>query len=130
MKMKTIKQTVNFRASPHDVYEALMDEKKHAQFTESRASISRKVSGKISAYDDYIEGRNVQLVSDRKIVQEWRCSDWPEKHLSKATFLIAKTKTGSRLIFTQTGVPDNQYSTISKGWKEHYWSKMKKMLEK
>lgn len=30
---KTIEQSVTFNASPHDVYEALMDSEKHSQFT-------------------------------------------------------------------------------------------------
>jgi len=29
MKTKSIKQTVAFKVSPHEVYEALMDSKKH-----------------------------------------------------------------------------------------------------
>jgi uncharacterized protein YndB with AHSA1/START domain len=31
--MKTIRQSVTFEASPYDVYEALMDSKKHSRFT-------------------------------------------------------------------------------------------------
>ena len=37
MDTKTVKQTVTFKASPHDVYEALMDSKKHAKFTGDKA---------------------------------------------------------------------------------------------
>ena len=69
---RPIHQTVTFKASPHDVYEALMDSKKHAAFTGGKASISRLVGGAIMAYDDYIAGKNVELVPDRKIVQDWR----------------------------------------------------------
>ncbi len=38
---KTVEQTVTFNASPHDVYEALMDSYKHSQFTGAEAVISR-----------------------------------------------------------------------------------------
>jgi len=129
MKTKIIRQTVSFKATPHEVYEALMDSRTHARFTEAGARISRKVGGKISAYDGYIDGLNLALVPDKKIVQSWRGSDWPEGHYSKATFALARTKTGTRLTFTQTGVPDDQFRPISLGWKEHYWKKMKAMLE-
>jgi hypothetical protein len=67
--MKTIRQSVTFKASPHDVYEALMDSKKHGRFTGSRARISRKVGGAIMAYDDYVRGENVRLIPDRIIEQ-------------------------------------------------------------
>ena len=42
---KTIRQSVTFKATPHAVYEALMDSRKHARFTGDAASISRKVGG-------------------------------------------------------------------------------------
>ncbi len=128
--MKTIRQTVNFKASPQAVYEMLMDSKKHSKFTESKAVISRKISGKISAYDGYIDGKNIKLIPNKKIIQQWRGIEWPEGHYSIATFELKKTKTGTQLRFTQTNVPDEQYKAISDGWKEHYWNKMKKMLGK
>jgi len=80
MKTRTIRQQVTFKASPHELYELLMDEKKHGQFTRSRTTISRKVGGKISSGDGYIDGINLELVPDKKIVQSWRASDWPEGH--------------------------------------------------
>ena len=130
MKTKTIKQSVNFKATPHEVYEALMDSKKHSKFTSSRASISRNIGGKFIAYDGYISGTNLELVPDKKIVQSWTCTDWSEGHFSKATFLLKKIAKGTKLVFTQTGVPEEFYEEISNGWHEHYWEHMKRMLEK
>jgi activator of HSP90 ATPase len=130
METKNIRQTVNFKAEPHEVYEALMDSKKHSKFSGGKASISRKVGGKISAYDDYIEGVNVELVPDEKIVQTWRGSDWPEGHFSTVTFKIEKTPAGSKLTFNQVGVPVEFYEDIKQGWIDWYWTPMKQMLEK
>ena len=73
-----IRQSVTFRATPHAVYEALMDSRKHARFTQSPAKISRKVGGAISAFGDYITGRNLELMPDEKIVQAWHGADWPD----------------------------------------------------
>ena len=130
VKIKTIRQSILFKASPHDVYEALMDSRRHAAFTESKARISRKVGGKISAYDGYIDGKNLQLVKDKKIVQSWHSSEWPDGHYSTAVFSLKKVKGGTRLTFVQTGVPIEHYNAINKGWHEHYWERMKKMFEK
>jgi activator of HSP90 ATPase len=105
---------VTLKVSPHEVYEALMDSRKHSKFTGEEASISREVGGKFSAYGEYITGVNLELVPDKKIVQSWRGKDWPEGHYSKATFYLEKIKDGTRLTFTQTGVPDEQYDEISK----------------
>ncbi len=128
--MKTLRQTVTFKAAPEDVYELLMDSRKHAGFTGDKARISREVGGRIMAYNGYIESTNLEIVPQAKIVQCWRGSDWPEGHYSKATFALAKVKGGTRLTFTQSNVPDDQYESIKEGWKEHYWEKMKTFLEK
>lgn len=130
MKNKTIKQSVTFKATPHEIYEMLMDSKKHSKFTESGANISRKIGGKVSAYGGYIEGANIELIPDKKIVQKWRGSDWPDDHYSIATFELKKVNGGTKLTFTQTDVPEQHYVSIRDGWIEHYWDKMKKMLEK
>jgi len=130
MKTVTIRQSATFKASPHEVYEALMDSRKHSKFTDAKASISRRIGGKFTAYDGYAEGVNLELVPDEKIVQSWRGSDWPEDHYSKATFSLQQVEGGTRLIFTQTGVPQDQYGSISQGWRDYYWKPMKKMLEK
>jgi activator of HSP90 ATPase len=130
METKTIKQSVTIKASPHDVYEALMDSKKHAEFTGGKATISRKVGGKFSAFDGYAKGVNLELVPDKKIVQSWRAEDWPEGHYSQATFAFIKVEDGTKLTFTQTGVPDDQYDSVAQGWKDYYWAPMKEMLEK
>ena len=129
MTTRKIRQSVSFKASPHDAYEALMDSKKHAKFTGGKASISRKVGGKFSAFDGYAEGVNLQLVPDKKIVQSWRTSDWPEGQYSKVTFLFKEIVGGTHLTFSQTGVPEEQYDEIAQGWRDYYWAPMKEMLE-
>ncbi|MCX6013381.1 MAG: SRPBCC family protein [Chloroflexi bacterium] len=126
--MKTIKQIVNLKANPHAVYEALMDSAKHSQFTGDKAIISREVGGKFTVWGDYIEGTNLELVADSKIVQSWHASDWPEGHYSTVTYSMEKTKTGTRLTFTQLAVPDEFYDDIKQGWLDFYWTPLKKML--
>ena len=130
MKTKNIRQSVTFKASPHEVYEALMDSRRHAKLTGEKARVSRKIGGKLMAYGGYIEGANLDLVPDKKIVQLWRGSDWPKGHYSKATFALRKVKGGTRLTFTQTGVPAQYYEDIKQGWRDFYWAPMKKMLER
>jgi activator of HSP90 ATPase len=127
---KPIHQTVTFRASPHDVYEALLDSKRHAAFSGSAAKISRKVGGEISAYDGYISGKNLELVPDKKIVQSWRAVDWPEDHFSTVTFVLTPDTGGTRLDFTHADVPDGTEAEFTQGWIDNYWEPMKKMLEK
>ena len=129
MKTKIIKQSVTFKATPHQIYQALMDSRKHSKFTGGKATIGKKKGDKFTAYDGYIEGVILNLVPDQKIVQSWRGSDWPEGHYSKATFSLRESEGGTRLTFTQTEVPEEQYEPISQGWRDYYWKLMKEMLE-
>jgi activator of HSP90 ATPase len=127
---QAIRQSVIFRATPHDVYEALMDSSRHTEFTGDEASISRVVGGPIMAYGGYVTGKNLELIPDEKIVQAWRASDWPEGQESTATFTLSAEDGGTRLTFVQEGVPDEQRTDIEQGWIDYYWTPMKAMLEK
>ena len=127
--MKTIKQIVKFNSSPHEIYSALINSEKHSAFTEAEAKISEKVGGKISAYDGWIEGENLELEKNKKIVQKWRGGDWPKGIYSIVKFELKKIKNGTELIFTQTGVPEEFYEDVKEGWEEYYWKKIKKFLK-
>jgi activator of HSP90 ATPase len=128
--MKTIIQAVKINAPAHDVYEAFMDSRKHAEFTGGTARISRKVGGSFSVFDKYASGKNLELTQDKRIVQSWRAEDWPEGKLSKITITLKEARGVTTLGFKQTGVPDPFYRDISQGWKGYYWKPLKKMLEK
>ena len=130
MKTRTINQTVTFKASPMDVYEMLMDSKKHGSLSGLKAKISKKVGGKFTAWQDHIEGFNLLVMPGEKIVQAWRATGWWPNHYSIAIFDITKVKTGAKLKFTQIGIPPNRYSGHFRGWIETYWTPMKEILEK
>jgi uncharacterized protein YndB with AHSA1/START domain len=118
---KTIRQVVTFAASPHEVYEALMDSEKHTAFSGEKATISRQVGGSMEAGSGYISGVNLELIPDQKIVQAWRGSDFPEGVMSRATFSLKAAGGGARLTFTHSGVPDELVDAIKDGWVEYYW---------
>lgn len=132
MKTKIVRQSVTIKATPREVYEALMDSRKHSKFTGEKASMSRKVGEKFSIFEGGLTGTNLELAEGKKIVQSWRASmrDWPKDHYSKATFSMKPVKGGTRLTFTQSGVPEKCYESISQGWRDYYWKPMKEMLEK
>jgi len=124
-----IQQTVLFKASPHEVYEALMDSAKHAKFSGGKASISKRVNGKIMAYDGYITGKNVELIPDQKIVQEWRAVDWPAGFFSVVTFVFTPIPEGTRLDFRHANLPEGTEEEFTQGWIDNYWEPMKRLLE-
>lgn len=130
MKLKTLHQSVVFEADPHEVYEAYMDSKKHAAFTGAKADIGRRVGDRFSVWDDWATGSNVELVPDKKIVQQWRGADWPKDHYSMVMLELKKVDRGTRVDFTQTGIPETVYEEIAQGWKEWYWEKLRAYFAK
>jgi len=130
MKTKTIRQSVTFNAKAHDVFEALMDSKKHTKFTGEPAKISRKIGGKYTAYGDYMGGENLEIIPDKKIVQTWRSSDLPEGCETKITFTFKQEKGKTKMAFSHYGVPENRYEDLRKGWIDFYWTPLKAMLGK
>lgn len=125
IKTKSIKQEVIIDANPNEVYDAFMNSERHSEFTGAEAQIEDKIGGKISAWDEYIEGENVELIPGKKIVQRWRAADWPENHYSIATFEFGEAGGKTRIKFTQTGVPEENHDSIEQGWNEYYWNPLK-----
>src|ERR1700690_631581 len=115
--MKTIEHTVRIRATPKAIYDALMNEKKHSQFTGERARIRAKAGAPFSCYDGYITGITLELEPAKLIVQAWRSQNWPAGTWSIVTFRLAKKSGGTHLRFTQVGVPANDYARKNQGWR-------------
>jgi len=128
--MATIRQTAIIRgATPHDIYETLMDGEKHGALSGQPTTVSRDVGGEFKVGHD-LEGKHVALTPDKRIVQTWRANNWPKGVYSKATFALAKAPGGTRITFTQTGVPSQFLKEITSGWKAYYWGPLRQKYAK
>jgi uncharacterized protein YndB with AHSA1/START domain len=128
MKTKTLQQTVTFKASPRQVYDMLIDSKKHQSLSGQKAKISQKVGGRFTAWGSHISGFNLALTPGKKIVQAWRATGWWPDHYSVAIYELTKVRGGTRLKFTQIGIPPDRYSGHYRGWIETYWTPMKEIF--
>jgi activator of HSP90 ATPase len=132
MNTKTIKQSVVINnANPHEIYELLMNSKKHTELINSKSTISPKVGGKFKIYDGYIEGTNIMLEKDKKIVQKWRGEEdcWPKDHYSILKIQLEKVESGTKLTLKQSEVPEECYDSFYKGWYDFYWKPMQEMFK-
>jgi uncharacterized protein YndB with AHSA1/START domain len=117
-------------AAPEKVYEAWLESKQHGLMTGARAKVNAKVGGKFEAWDGYITGKNLKLETNKRIVQEWRTSEFSEDEddsLLEITF--AKAKEGTKLTIKHCNLPEHgmQYR---RGWVESYFEPMKDYFEK
>jgi len=131
MKTKSIRQTATFDATPDKIYNLIMDEKKHAEFTGSKATISKEPNGKFSVFDGYCQGYNIELVEGKKIIQAWHFAEdgWPDDHFSICNFELEQDGDKTRLKFLQTNIPEHKVETLKDGWKQFYWAGIKTYLK-
>ncbi len=128
-KTTTIKQTVLIPAKPEEVYDALMDGKKHSAFTGAKAVISNKIGGKFSTWGGYIFGKNLELERGKRIVQEWKTTEWPDYPPSIVEFRLKKKGEGTELSMVHSKVPAEQSDSYRRGWIDFYWEPMKKYFK-
>ena len=132
IKKKSFEQEIIIKSTPHDIYEAFMDSKKHSKYTEGKAKVSREVGGSFSVFEGAINGENVELVQDKKIVQTWRSEgeNWPKGYYSTITFIFKPVDQGTLIKFTHVDIPEGAYESVKEGWETYYWKPLKEMLEK
>lgn len=112
-------------AKRNKVYRAWLSSKKHSLMTGGEAKVSKNVGDSFSAWDGYITGTNLILEPKKRIVQNWRTSEFiEEEESSKLEILFKKVKGGTKVIITHTNLPAHgaQYKD---GWDVHYFTPMK-----
>jgi activator of HSP90 ATPase len=128
--MKAIEQSVRFSATPEELFEMYLDSKKHSASTGGAAVMSRKVGGKFTAWHGQLNGKNLLIVKNRMIVQEWRSSQWKASDLpSILTLTFSKAPGGGQVDLTHVNVPEHDHAGVTKGWKKYYWEPWKKYLK-
>lgn len=130
-KFKILKQKVIIPAEPDDVYGAIIDGKKHSDFTGSKATSDPKVGGNFTAWDGYIFGKYIELEKGKKIVQEWVTTEWPKGYPPSIFELkLKKVQGGTEIEMTHSKVPEEQADDYDQGWKDYYWKPLKEYFKK
>jgi activator of HSP90 ATPase len=124
----TIHFDVDYKTTPERIYHVLLDAKQFKACSGLPAEIDPKPGGWFKLFDGQIEGRNVELVPNQRIVQAWRPASWPAGVYSIARFELAARGGGTRIIFDHVGFPEDQQQHLASGWTEHYWEPLHKFL--
>lgn len=130
MKAQSIKVSAVIAATPEAIYTAWMSGAKHAAMTGAAAKVTAKVGGKFSAWDNYIEGKTLELKPFKKIVQAWRTTEFPtDAPDSRLEITIEAEKSGTRITLTHTDIPPGQAADYKKGWLDFYFKPMKEYFK-
>jgi activator of HSP90 ATPase len=124
----TIHQEIDFKASPQQIYTALLDDQLFSKITAQMkgfpaksATIDSSAGGTFSLFGGHIIGRNLELVPNQRIVQAWRVVDWPAGVYSIVRFELKPQGAGTHLFFDHVGFPKGLHDHLAEGWQGHYW---------
>ena len=129
MPVRNLRQVVTIRATPHAIYTTLVDPKRHARFSGMPARLVARPGGRFSHFGGALEGFVLVLEKDRRIVLAWRANSWAKGHYSIAEFALTRVGRGTRVEFSQYGIPSASFASIADGWHEHYWGPLQQQLE-
>ena len=114
-------------ASPAKIYVAWLSSAGHTAMTGSPAETTYQAGGRFTAWDGYISGQNVQLEPNKRIVQSWRTSEFPDGAPdSRLEVVLEPVADGTRITFRHSNIPAGQGASYEKGWREFYLEPMAK----
>jgi activator of HSP90 ATPase len=137
LKAQAIHQEATFKAPRSRVYRLLTDEHEFQKVvalseavksgkvkTTPAAQIGGEAGASFSIFGGFIEGRNIELIPDTRLVQVWRPKYWPAGSYSLAKFELKERPGGTLLVFDHTGFPADDAAGLAQGWKQNYWQPM------
>lgn len=116
--------TTTIQAPAKEIYTAWLTSEGHTNMTGAGAEISDQPGDSFTAWDGYIEGKNILLEPYRRIVQSWRTSEFEGASDSQIEVLLKEEEGITLLTLIHTHLPTDgeQYK---KGWEDFYFEPMK-----
>ena len=112
-------------ARPSDIYAAWLDSQGHTEMTGAQAMCSAEIEGIFQAWNGYIEGRNLELQKNKRIVQAWRTSEFSEKEPDSRVEITFKADGDvTEVTICHSGLPEHGMQYLQ-GWADFYFSPMR-----
>jgi activator of HSP90 ATPase len=118
LQMKTFKKTFKINAEPSDIYAALTNPYTISLWSGYPAEMSTEPGSDFSLWEGDIEGKNIEFIQDRKVVQEWYFGEQEER--SVVTITIEPDGGNSSVTVEHSNIPDSEFADIAEGWREYY----------
>jgi uncharacterized protein YndB with AHSA1/START domain len=121
--MKTFKQHYLINATPEEVFTAITNPFTIELWSGYPAKMEAREETEFSIFDGDISGKNLKVVENQLLVQEWYFGDRPEE--SVVTISIKAHQVGTRVDLEHTNIPDDELENFIEGWNENYWGGIK-----
>jgi len=117
-------------APPGIVMGLLSESQLITDWSKAEAVIEKKVGGKISLFDGWVEGE-LQLINDNQLAYTWKPSSWPEEiPASYVEFNLEARGKGTRIVLEHTRFPNSkEMEDHRSGWSDQFFELIEKYLE-
>ena len=118
------------KASPEQIYNAWLSSEGHTGMTGSKAEVSNIIGDVFQAWDGYIQGRNIELEPNVRILQSWRTTEFKDTDEdSRLEILLDATKGGSLVTIFHSLLPDHGMK-YKQGWVDAYFLPMEEYFQR
>lgn len=112
-------------ARPDQIFELLTDGAAFAAATGMPAELTDREGDAFTLFGGRIEGRQVELVRGRRVVQAWRLggahdSPWDPGVFSVVRFTLQPEAAGTRLVIDHDGIPAEWADHVAGGYPAFY----------
>jgi len=125
--MPSFTQTYIINTSPNHVWQALTDPDMLNDWGAGPASMDDAVGTEFELWGGDIWGKNVEVVENKKLVQEWYSGEWEVPSI--VTFELAGDHKATTIVLTHHDFPEAEQTSLEQGWQDFYIGPMKTFLE-
>ncbi len=124
--MPDYKKYFKIPAPPEEVYMALTNEFTIELWTGEKAMMKAEAGTEFSMWDGAITGRVIELVPNKKIVQEWF---FDEDSQSILTIKLHEVGSSTSVEVRHTNIPGEAWENMVEGWEGVYMGSLQDYFE-
>lgn len=125
--MKTLQLSWHIKAPVEKVWKTLVDQSEIDEWGGGPAEMDDQVGTDFELWGGDIHGRNMEVVDNEKLVQQWYGGQWDEP--SSVAIHLTSEKGGTTVDLRQENIPDAELEDVESGWEEYYFGPIKEYLE-
>ncbi|OGE44120.1 hypothetical protein A3B45_04190 [Candidatus Daviesbacteria bacterium RIFCSPLOWO2_01_FULL_39_12] len=125
--MKSIQQKYIINAPLAKVWQALVDPSLIEDWGGGPAKMGDQAGFEFELWGGDIYGKNIEVVPQSKLVQEWTAGEWNQP--SKVTLTLSGKGNKTTVELLHEDVPDGETLEFEDGWKTNYLGPLKEYAE-
>ncbi len=122
----TIKMSRRIKATPEEVYMALVNPFTIELWSGDPAIMSEVAGEEFSLLEGNISGKNISFIPNQEIKQIWYFGEEVE---SQVTIRVFPDKANTQVWVEHTGIPEEAYENMLDGWNHAYLDPLKDFFE-